>query len=65
MFDDIDMKDQVARASDQVAFLQKAFSAGLEITPKESRGVSDFMGHIQDSLPKAEQRKPQSVSAVR
>lgn len=64
MFDEIDAQDQVKRVSDQVAFLQKAFAAGLDIAPNESRGIGEIMGLIQRTLPQQENKVKGQLAAI-
>ena len=64
MFDEIDAQDQVKRVSDQVAFLQKAFAAGLDIAPNESRGVGEIMGLIQSTLPQQNAKTKSQLTSI-
>lgn len=64
MFDEIDAQDQVKRVSDQVAFLQKAFAAGLDIAPNESRGVGEIMGLIQSTLPQQSAKTKGQLTSI-
>ncbi len=50
--DKIDIEDQIAVADDQLAFLTKAFSYGLEVSENESRGVSHFLNSVREALPR-------------
>ncbi|RBO85925.1 hypothetical protein [Marinomonas aquiplantarum] len=50
--DRIDFEDQIATADDQLAFLTKAFSYGIEVSENESRGVSLFLTSVREALPK-------------
>lgn len=52
--DTIDIQDQIAVADEQLAFLTKAFSYGLEMAENESRGVGHFLTSIRNNLPKQE-----------
>ncbi|BFM50547.1 hypothetical protein [Marinomonas sp. THO17] len=52
--DMIDIKDKISVADDQLAFLTKAFSYGIEVSENESRGVSHFLSAVRDALPKQE-----------
>lgn len=52
--DTIDIQDQIAVADEQLAFLTKAFSYGMEIEEHESRGVSHFLSSVRKNLPKQE-----------
>lgn len=52
--DRIDIQDQITVADEQLAFLTKAFSYGMEIAENESRGVSHFLTSVRNNLPKQE-----------
>ena len=53
--DFIDMKDDISTVDDQLAFLAKAFSYGLEISENESRGVGHFLASLREALPQQTQ----------
>lgn len=60
--DTIDMQDQIAIADDQLAFLTKAFSYGIEVNENESRGVSHFLTSVRNALP--QESKPADVLKI-
>lgn len=54
-------QEDIIIAKEQLSFLVAAFSSGLELGEKQSRGVSTIISHIEKCLP-TDKPQPKKIS---